>query len=54
MKIPVYGKPFVPSIKKERCSDVISYLIKWNDLKIDWKLIIRCKNSNDAEFKRLV
>jgi len=36
----VYGKPFEPSILQKRCSDVISFPIKWDDLKVDWKLVI--------------
>jgi len=40
MSKSVYGKPFEPSILKKRCSDVISFPINWNDLKVDWKLVI--------------
>ena len=40
MSKKVYGKPFEPSILKKRCSNVISYPIKWNRLKVDWKLIL--------------
>ncbi|MBC8442984.1 MAG: site-specific integrase [Proteobacteria bacterium] len=40
MSKKVYGKPFEPSILKKRCSNVISFPINWNDLKVDWKLII--------------
>ena len=40
MSKSVYGKPFEPSILKKRCSDVISFPIKWDDLKVDWKLVI--------------
>ena len=40
MSKKVYGKPFEPSMLKKRCSDVISFPINWNDLKVDWKLVI--------------
>ena len=40
MSKKVYGKPFEPSILKKRCSNVISFQIKWNDLKVDWKKLI--------------
>ena len=40
MSKKIYGKPFEPSILKKRCSNVISFPINWNDLKVDWKLII--------------
>ena len=40
MSKKIYGKPFEPSILKKRCSKNISYKVKWNDLKVDWKLII--------------
>ena len=40
MSKKVYGKPFEPSILKKRCSKNISYKVKWNDLKVDWKQIL--------------
>ena len=40
MSKKVYGKPFEPSILKKRCSNYISYKVKWNDLKVDWKKLI--------------
>ncbi len=40
MSKKVYGKPFEPSILKKRCSTVIKFQVKWNDLKVDWKKII--------------
>ena len=40
MSKKVYGKPFEPSILKKRCSNVISFPINWNDLKVDWKKIV--------------
>ena len=41
MSKSVYGKPFEPSILKKRCSNVISFQVNWNDLKVDWgKLVI--------------
>jgi integrase len=36
----VYGKPFEPPILQKRCSKKISYKIKWNDLTVDWKLVL--------------
>ena len=40
MSKKVYGKPFEPSILKKRCSNYISFQVKWNDLKVDWKKLI--------------
>ena len=40
MSKQVYGKPFEPTILNIRCSKKISYKVKWNDLKIDWKNIL--------------
>jgi len=40
MSKKIYGKPFEPSILQKRCSKNISYKIKWNDLKVDWKLVL--------------
>ena len=40
MSKKIYGKPFEPSILKKRCSKNISYKVKWNDLKVDWKQIL--------------
>ena len=40
MSKKVYGKPFEPSILHKHCSKVIKYPINWNDLKVDWKLVI--------------
>ena len=40
MSKKVYGKPFDPKILHKRCSKKISYKIKWNDLKVDWKQIL--------------
>ena len=40
MSKKIYGKPFEPSILKKRCSNYISYQVKWNDLKVDWKKLI--------------
>ena len=37
MSKKVYGKPFDPKILQKRCSKKISYKVKWNDLKVDWK-----------------
>ena len=40
MSKKVYGKPFEPEILSKHCSMNISFNhIKWNDLKVDWKLI---------------
>ena len=33
-------KPFEASLLYKHCSKVIKYPINWNDLKVDWKLII--------------
>jgi len=40
MSKSVYGKPFEPSILQTRCSKKISYKVRWNDLKVDWKLVL--------------
>ena len=40
MSKKVYGKPFEPSILQKRCSNNISYKVKWNDLKVDWTLVL--------------
>ena len=40
MSKKIYGKPFEPSILKKRCSNYISFQVKWNDLKVDWKKLI--------------
>ena len=40
MSKKIYGKPFEPSILKKRCSNYISFQVKWNDLKVDWKNVI--------------
>ena len=37
MSKKVYGKPFDPKILQKRCSKKISYKVKWDDLKVDWK-----------------
>jgi hypothetical protein len=34
-------KPFEASLLYKHCSKVIKYPINWNDLKVDWKLVIR-------------
>ena len=40
MSKKVYGKPFEPEILSKHCSMNISFNhIKWNDLKVDWKLV---------------
>ena len=40
MSKKVYGKPFEPSILKKRCSNKISFKVKWNRLEVDWKNVI--------------
>ena len=33
-------KPFEASLLHKHCSKVIKYPINWNELKVDWKLVI--------------